>query len=169
MLTHTVAPTRPAPVVLAEPFLAKWMLIGVAVLFLALFLLLPLAAIFVQAFDSGLAGYWAAISEAEALSAFTLTLIAASVAVPLNLIFGVAAAWAVTRFSFRGKQLLVALDRPALCRVAGRLRPGLRAALRHAGLLRTVAEPTTTSRSSSPSRGSCSRRCSSACRSSPGS
>ncbi len=109
MLTHTVAPTRPAPVVLAEPFLAKWMLIGVAVLFLALFLVLPLAAIFVQALDSGLAGYWAAISEAEALSAFTLTLIAASVAVPLNLVFGVAAAWAVTRFSFRGKQLLVAL------------------------------------------------------------
>ena len=117
MLTHTVAPTRPAPVVLAEPFLAKWMLISVAVVFLALFLVLPLAAIFVQALDSGLAGYWAAISEAEALSAFTLTLIAASVAVPLNLVFGVAAAWAVTRFSFRGKQLLVALiDLPLPCR-----------------------------------------------------
>ncbi len=109
MIAETLDSVRPAPVVLSEPFLAKWVLIGTALLFLGLFLFLPLVAIFVQAFEAGAAGYWAAITEAEALSAFTLTLIAASVAVPLNLTFGVAAAWAVTRFSFPGKGLLVAL------------------------------------------------------------
>src|SRR5918993_1211450 len=109
MISETIDSVRPAPVVLSEPFLAKWVLIGTALLFLGFFLFLPLVAIFVQAFEAGATGYWTAITEAEALSAFTLTLIAASVAVPLNVTFGIAAAWAVTRFSFRGKQLLVAL------------------------------------------------------------
>jgi sulfate transport system permease protein len=109
MISETIDSVRPAPVVLSEPFLAKWVLIGTALLFLGFFLFLPLVAIFVQAFEAGATGYWTAITEAEALSAFTLTMIAASVAVPLNLTFGVAAAWAVTRFSFRGKGLLVAL------------------------------------------------------------
>jgi len=108
-LTHTVDAARPVPIGLSEPFVVRWALIGVALLFLGFFLFLPLAAIFVQAFDSGIAGYWAAITESEAISAFTLTLIAAAVAVPLNLVFGVSAAWAVTRFTFPGKQLLVAL------------------------------------------------------------
>ena len=109
MISETIDSVRPAPAVLSEPFLAKWVLIGTALLFLGFFLFLPLVAIFVQAFEAGATGYWTAITEAEALSAFTLTMIAASVAVPLNLTFGVAAAWAVTRFSFRGKGLLVAL------------------------------------------------------------
>ena len=109
MISETIDSVRPAPVVLSEPFLAKWVLIGTALLFLGFFLFLPLVAIFVQAFEAGATGYWTAITEAEALSAFTLTIIAASVAVPLNLTVGVAAAWAVTRFSFRGKGLLVAL------------------------------------------------------------
>src|ERR671912_1801926 len=109
MISETIDSVRPAPVVLSEPFLAKWVLIGTALLFLGFFLFLPLVAIFVQAFEAGATGYWTAITEAEALSAFTLTMIAASVAVPLNLTVGVAAAWAVTRFSFRGKGLLVAL------------------------------------------------------------
>jgi sulfate/thiosulfate transport system permease protein len=108
-LTDTVDAARPVPIGLSEPFVVRWALIGVALLFLGFFLFLPLAAIFVQAFDSGIAGYWAAITESEAISAFTLTLIAAAVAVPLNLVFGVSAAWAVTRFTFPGKQLLVAL------------------------------------------------------------
>ena len=108
-LTDTVDAARPVPIGLSEPFVVRWALIGVALLFLGFFLFLPLAAIFVQAFDSGIAGYWAAITESEAISACTLTLIAAAVAVPLNLVFGVSAAWAVTRFTFPGKQLLVAL------------------------------------------------------------
>jgi sulfate transport system permease protein len=109
MLTSTTLDARPAPLVAAEPRAAKWTLITVALVFLAFFLFLPLIAIFVQAFDAGAAAYWAAIAEAEAMSAFSLTLLAAVVAVPMNMVFGIAAAWAVTRFSFRGKQLLVAL------------------------------------------------------------
>jgi sulfate/thiosulfate transport system permease protein len=68
-----------------------------------------LAAIFVQAFESGIGAYWEAVREPDALSAFRLTLVAAAVAVPLNVIFGIAAAWAVTRFSFPGKQVLITL------------------------------------------------------------
>jgi sulfate transport system permease protein len=107
-------PTTDAPVPQAihtrsEPPLARWCLTGVALLFLALFLVLPLVAIFAQAFESGLGAYWNAIVEADALSSFRLTLIAAAVAVPLNVTFGIAAAWAVTRFSFPGKQVLVTL------------------------------------------------------------
>lgn len=78
-------------------------------MFLGFFLFLPLVAIFVQAFESGLGAYFRAIVEADALSAFRLTLIAAAVAVPLNVTFGIAAAWAVTKFSFPGKQVLVTL------------------------------------------------------------
>jgi sulfate/thiosulfate transport system permease protein len=93
----------------ADPAPARWLLIGVALLFLGLFLFLPLLAIFVQAFEAGAGAYLAAIVEPDAVSAFRLTLLAAVVAVPLNLVFGVAAAWAVSRFEFRGKQLLVSL------------------------------------------------------------
>jgi sulfate transport system permease protein len=109
VLTDTIEAARRPPVVLAEPFVVRCALTAAALLFLGLFLVLPLVAIFVQALDAGVAGYWAAITEAEAMSAFTLTLIAAAVAVPLNMVFGIAAAWAVTRFRFPGKQLLVAL------------------------------------------------------------
>jgi len=94
---------------LSEPRAARWGLTAVALLFLGVFLVLPLVAIFAQAFASGLRAYWDAIVETEARSAFALTLIAAAVAVPLNATFGVAAAWAVTRFSFPGKHLLVTL------------------------------------------------------------
>jgi sulfate transport system permease protein len=87
----------------------KWALIGIALIFLALFLFLPLAAIFMQAFEGGAAEYGRALVQPDALSAFKLTLLAAAVAVPINLTFGVAAAWAVSRFSFPGKGLLVSL------------------------------------------------------------
>src|SRR5690606_1944610 len=80
-----------------------------ALLFLGFFLFLPLVAIFVQAFEAGIEAYWAAITEPDAISAFTLTAIAAGIAVPLNMTFGIAAAWAVTRFAFPGKGLLIAL------------------------------------------------------------
>ena len=93
----------------AERPLARWALMATAILFLGFFLVLPLAAIFTQALEGGPGEYWRAITEAEAISAFTLTLLAAAVAIPLNLTFGIAAAWAVTKFTFPGKQLLVAL------------------------------------------------------------
>ena len=87
----------------------KWSLIGISLSFFAVFLLLPLVAVFVEALRKGLAIYWAAITEPDALSAMRLTLIAAAIAVPLNLVFGVAAAWAIAKFEFRGKHLLTTL------------------------------------------------------------
>ena len=77
--------------------------------FFALFLLLPLATVFVEALRHGLRAYFAALAEPDALAALRLTLLAAAIAVPLNLVFGVFAAWSVTKFDFRGKSLLVTL------------------------------------------------------------
>lgn len=87
----------------------RWTLTGVALGFLALVLVLPLVLVFVQAFAKGLPAYWSAIAEPDALSAAKLTLLVASIAVPANLIFGVAAAWCVAKFEFRGKHLLITL------------------------------------------------------------
>jgi sulfate/thiosulfate transport system permease protein len=87
----------------------RWVLIGVALVFLALVLVLPLALVFVQALSKGLPAYWAAIAEPDALSAAKLTLLVASIAVPINLIFGVAAAWCIAKFEFPGKHLLITL------------------------------------------------------------
>jgi sulfate transport system permease protein len=84
-------------------------LIGVALAYLAFFLFLPLAAVFVEAFKKGAAFYFRAISEPDAVEAIKLTLIAAAISVPLNLVFGVAAAWAIAKFDFRGKSLLITL------------------------------------------------------------
>ena len=92
-----------------EPSWVKWLLIAVALGFLAVFLFIPLAIVFVEAFKKGVDGYLAAISEPDALSAVQLTVIAAGVAVPMNLVFGLAAAWCVTKFEFRGKSLLLTL------------------------------------------------------------
>jgi len=87
----------------------RWILVTIALIFLTGFLLLPLLSVFVEAFRNGLSAYFAAITEPDALAAVKLTLIAAAVAVPLNLIFGVSAAWAITRFEFRGKSFLITL------------------------------------------------------------
>jgi sulfate transport system permease protein len=84
-------------------------LIVVAILFLALFLVLPLVAVFVEALRKGVAAYWASFQDPDGIAAIRLTLTVAAIAVPLNLIFGVAAAWAIAKFSFRGKSLLVTL------------------------------------------------------------
>jgi sulfate transport system permease protein len=84
-------------------------LIGIALVFLALVLVLPLVLVFVQAFSKGLPAYWEAIAEPDALSAAKLTLLVASIAVPINLIFGVAAAWCISKFEFPGKHLLITL------------------------------------------------------------
>jgi len=93
----------------SEPLLAKALLIGVAVVFLALFLVLPLVAVFSQALEKGWAAYVAALHEPMALSALKLTLLTAAVAVPLNLAFGLAAAWAIAKFEFPGKNALITL------------------------------------------------------------
>ena len=87
----------------------RWTLITIALGFLALVLVLPLVLVFVQAFAKGLPTYWEAISEADTLSAAKLTLLIAAIAVPANLIFGVAAAWCVSKFEFTGKHLLITL------------------------------------------------------------
>jgi len=84
-------------------------LILLALVFLLLFLVLPLATVFVEAFRQGIGPYLEAIKEPEAVSAIQLTLLVAAIAVPMNVVFGVAAAWAMTRFEFRGKALLGAL------------------------------------------------------------
>jgi sulfate/thiosulfate transport system permease protein len=84
-------------------------LILVALLFLGAFLIVPLLAVFVQAFGQGWQLYWASVTEPAARSAVLLTLLVVAVAVPLNTVFGVAAAWAIAKFQFRGKSLLLTL------------------------------------------------------------
>ena len=92
-----------------EPGWVKWLLIGVALAFLALFLFVPLAIVFAEAFKKGVDVYLAAITDPDALSAIKLTLIAAGISVPMNLVFGVAAAWCIAKFDFRGKNVLLTL------------------------------------------------------------
>jgi sulfate transport system permease protein len=96
-------------VVVTEQPWVRWLLTASALMFLAGFLLLPLLAVFTEALRQGLGTYVAALSEPEALSAIRLTLLTAGIAVPLNLAFGVAAAWAISKFEFPGKTLLVTL------------------------------------------------------------
>ena len=90
-----------------EPAWVKWSILGVSLTFFAVFLLMPLVAVFVEAFRKGWDTYLAALVEPDALSAIKLTLIAALISVPLNLVFGVAAAWSITKFDFPGKHLLI--------------------------------------------------------------
>ena len=120
-MTATVLPAkstaRPAaPVVppaiqsaTTEPAWVRRTLIGAALIFLTLFLFVPLLTVFVEAFKKGWEVYLASIVEPDALSAIKLTLIAAAISVPMNLAFGVAAAWCIAKFDFRGKNLLLTL------------------------------------------------------------
>ncbi len=98
-----------APAATAEPAWVRRTLIGVALAFLTLFLFVPLVSVFFEAFKKGIDVYLAAITEADARSAIWLTLVAAGVSVPLNLLFGVAAAWSIAKFDFRGKNVLLTL------------------------------------------------------------
>jgi len=91
----------------SEPRWVKALILIVSLSFFSIFIFLPLVAVFVEALRKGVEVYWQAIVDPEALSALRLTLIAAAVSVPLNLIFGIAAAWAIAKFEFRGKQLLI--------------------------------------------------------------
>ena len=92
-----------------EPALVKWALLAIALVYLVLFLVLPLASVYAQALADGLGHNFASILDPDALAAVRLTLLVAVIAVPLNLIFGVAAAWTVTKFEFRGKSVLITL------------------------------------------------------------
>jgi sulfate/thiosulfate transport system permease protein len=91
------------------PFWLRSLLILVALLFLGIFLFVPLAAVFTEAFRKGIAVYFASLLEPDAWSAIKLTILVAAIAVPLNAVFGVAAAWAITKFEFKGKSLLLSL------------------------------------------------------------
>ncbi len=101
--------TKPFRDPASEALPARIVLIGLAFLFLALFLVLPLVAVFVEAFRKGIGSFWDAIVEQDALSAIRLTLLVAAIAVPLNLVFGVAAAWSIAKFEFKGKAFLITL------------------------------------------------------------
>ena len=104
--SRTVAPRRVSDAT-TEPAWLRRVLIAVALAFLTVFLFVPLVAVFVEALKKGVDVYLAAISEPDAVSAIKLTLLAAGIAVPLNLVFGIAAAWSIAKFDFRGKNLLL--------------------------------------------------------------
>ncbi|TLS51118.1 sulfate ABC transporter permease subunit CysW [Paenibacillus antri] len=103
------ASTGARPKHLTESPVVRWLLLGVAFLFLGLVLVLPLAAVLVEALSKGAQVYFASITKPDALAAIRLTLLTAAIAVPLNTIFGVAAAWAIAKFQFKGKNLLITL------------------------------------------------------------
>jgi sulfate transport system permease protein len=92
-----------------EPPLIRWALTLLALVALGLFLVLPLVAVFVQAFEKGWSVYLAAVREPDTISAIKLSLLTVGIAVPLNTLFGLAAAWAITKFNFTGKNLLITL------------------------------------------------------------
>src|SRR6266581_8762283 len=92
---------------LSELAPVRWLLIAAALGFLALFLVIPLAAVFAQALEKGAAVYLAALREPDTLSAIWLTLLTAVVCVPLNLVFGIVAAWSIANFNFPVKSLLI--------------------------------------------------------------
>jgi len=109
MTTTRSAPVRNALTATAEPAWVRRTLIGITLAFLTLFLFVPLFAVFFEAFKKGFDVYLAAITEADARSAIWLTLLAATISVPLNLVFGIAAAWSIAKFDFRGKNVLLTL------------------------------------------------------------
>jgi sulfate transport system permease protein len=94
---------------LTEPRLVRWGLTALVLAFLAFFLVLPLAVVFSEALANGFGPYLDAIKDPDAIAALQLTLLAAAIAVPANLVFGVCAAWAIAKFDFRGKNLLLTL------------------------------------------------------------
>jgi len=103
------APRAGRPRALNEPRWVRWLLIGTALAFLGFFLFVPLVLVFYEAFKDGAATYLAAIREPVALAAVRLTLLVAFIAVPVNFLFGLAAAWAIAKFRFRGKNVLITL------------------------------------------------------------
>ena len=108
-MTNTAPHPHAVRGALEEPRGVRWLLIALALGFIGLFLVLPLIGVFTEALRRGLAAYAAAIGEHDALAAIALTILVAAIAVPLNLVFGVAASWAIAKFDFPGKSLLVTL------------------------------------------------------------
>src|SRR3954466_12995625 len=109
-MTNVQAATMSArPDSRTEPWLIRAVIIGIAVTFLTVFVVLPLVVVFAQAFSRGIGAYFSALTDPEALSAIRLTLTVAAISVSLNLVFGVIAAWAITKFEFPGKTLLISL------------------------------------------------------------
>lgn len=108
-LTNDSAKSQKLRQATAEPVWLKVLLTGIALSFLTLFLLLPLVIVFGEAFAKGWQVYLASITEPAAMHAIQLTLLAAAIAVPCNVIFGLGASWAIAKFQFRGKQLLITL------------------------------------------------------------
>ena len=98
-----------APGSTTELPLVRWLLIALALAFLGLMLIVPVIAVFVKAFEQGLALYVKAVTEPDALAAIKLTLLTVSIAVPLNTLFGLTAAWAIAKFEFRGRNFLITL------------------------------------------------------------
>lgn len=94
---------------LTEPFLIRWTLIGIALLFLVIFLMFPILIVIASAFNKGIVFYFQALTEPVAMSAIHLTLLVALIAVPLNVLFGLAASWAIAKFDFWGKKFLLTL------------------------------------------------------------
>ena len=107
------APTGPTPAAtrsaVTEPAWIKWLLIAVSIGFLGAFLFVPLVSVFTEALRKGFGAYLDGVRDPSALAAITLTLVTAAIAVPLNLVFGVAAAWAIAKFRFPGRSVLVSL------------------------------------------------------------
>src|SRR5262249_7847151 len=99
----TAAPNKPHRPITSDPDWIRWTLIGLGLSFMFVFLLLPLIEVFTEALRKGLDAYFAAVMEPDAVSAIRLTLLVAAIAVPANLVFGISAAWSITKFNFRGK------------------------------------------------------------------
>ena len=95
--------------VTTESPVVRWILTGIALLFLGVFIFMPLGVVFFEALRKGCGAYWDGLTQPDALAAIKLTLIAAGIAVPLNVVFGIAAAWAIGKFEFWGKSLLITL------------------------------------------------------------
>lgn len=108
-IDQTKEKVKNEPTALKEPLLVRFGLTAVSILFLFIFLVMPLAVIFISAFRKGFDVYLASITEADAWSAIKLTLLVAVIAVPLNTIFGIAAAWCITKFNFKGRNLLITI------------------------------------------------------------
>jgi sulfate transport system permease protein len=107
--TMKSASVRPSQRSTEESPLIKWMLIGVALGFCFVFLLLPLANVFAQALAKGWSYYWGSLAHPDSWAAIRLTLLVSAISVPLNVLFGLAAAWAIAKFDFKGKSLLITL------------------------------------------------------------
>lgn len=101
--------TRKSSLALRDPRWLRWSLLAIALAFVALFLLLPLFAVFGYAFEKGVDFYFASLVDEDARAAIRLTLLVTAITVPINTLFGVAAAWLITRFAFRGRSLLLSL------------------------------------------------------------